>query len=191
MVSKAYLKSKERHNNGHPAQCHCYVCPSLFRNHIHGTQEQDRPHNVIENHQAQKGHENPQGDTHDLREGEKKIFIACAQHLKGGIAKPLLDLCGKITHARMRTATPHCRGAVKDSVEPATLSGTCSVLGHSWAGGARQLPFLRYDLTQPASGSALWKGQPATPGILAPPAPDIPDIPSPRAASPSNWRHFG
>lgn len=109
---KTYLKSKERHDNGHPAQCHCYVCPSLFCNHIHGAQEQDRPYNIIENYQAQKGHENPQWDTHNLRESEKNVFSPLSAQASEGIVKLLLYLVLKTLQVWMPTAL-HAGNAVR------------------------------------------------------------------------------
>lgn len=68
----AYLESKERHDYSHPAQCHGDVRPALFCDDIHGAQEQHRPHDIIEDHQAQKGHEDPQGDTNHLWGGSDR-----------------------------------------------------------------------------------------------------------------------
>lgn len=73
----AHLKSQQRNHNGHPAQCHGDMSPPLLCDHIHRAQEQDGPHDIIEDHQAQEGHEDPQGDTHHLQwRAERKCLRA-------------------------------------------------------------------------------------------------------------------
>lgn len=65
-VNDSNLKGKQGHNYGHPADCHGDVCTALLGNDIHGAQEEHRPDDVIEHHQTQEGHENPQRNAHHL-----------------------------------------------------------------------------------------------------------------------------
>ncbi len=70
------LKGKQGHHYGHPADCHADVCAPLLGNDIHGPQEEHRPDNVIEHHQTQKGHENPQWHTHHLHKTQSSDYTA-------------------------------------------------------------------------------------------------------------------
>lgn len=69
----SYLKREQWDYNCHPADCHCYVRPPLLSDHIHGAQEQNRPHNVIEHHKTQKGHQDPQWNANNLKDKLKKL----------------------------------------------------------------------------------------------------------------------
>lgn len=63
-----YLKCEQWHYNCHPADSHGDVCPPLLSDHVHGAQEQHGPHDVIEHHEAQEGHQDPQRNTNNLKE---------------------------------------------------------------------------------------------------------------------------
>lgn len=81
--NRAHLKSQKGHNYGHPADRHGYVSASLLSNNVHGSEEQHRPDNVVENHQAEKRHEDPEGDTHHLMETAISQHCPNQQHDHG------------------------------------------------------------------------------------------------------------
>lgn len=74
--TSSYLKGEQRNHNCHPADSHCDVRPPLFSNHIHWTQEQNRPNDVIEHHQAEKGHQDPQRNADNLKEKRSLLLSA-------------------------------------------------------------------------------------------------------------------
>lgn len=63
-VNQQNLKSEQGHDDRYPADGHGHMCSSLLGNHIQRTQEQEGPDNVIEDHQAEKGHEDPERHKH-------------------------------------------------------------------------------------------------------------------------------
>lgn len=67
-VANTHLKGKEGHDNGHPADRHGDVSSPLLCDDVDGAKKQDRPDNVVEDDEAQEGHEDPQWDTHHLQE---------------------------------------------------------------------------------------------------------------------------
>lgn len=66
-VANTHLKGKEGHNNGHPADRHGDVSSPLLCDDVDGAKKEDRPDNVVEDDEAQEGHEDPQRDTHHLQ----------------------------------------------------------------------------------------------------------------------------
>lgn len=81
MVLGSNLKSKQGHNNGHPADRHGDVSTPLLSNNIHGAQEEHRPDDVIEHDQTQEGHENPQRHAHHLAKHDVVLtHVNCTQH---------------------------------------------------------------------------------------------------------------
>lgn len=65
-VASAHLKGEEGHNNGHPANRHGDVSSPLLRDDVNGAKKEDRPDDVVEDDEAQKGHQDPQWDAHHL-----------------------------------------------------------------------------------------------------------------------------
>lgn len=57
--AKTYLKGKEGHNDSHPADCHGDVSSSLLCDDVNGAKKEDRPDDVVEDDEAQEGHQDP------------------------------------------------------------------------------------------------------------------------------------
>lgn len=65
--AKPHLKGEEGHNNSHPADCHGDVSSPLLCDDVNGAKKEDRPDDVVEDNEAQEGHQDPQWDTHHLQ----------------------------------------------------------------------------------------------------------------------------
>lgn len=65
--AKTHLKGKEGHDDSHPANRHGDVSSSLLCDDVNGAKKEDRPNYVVEDDEAQEGHQDPQWDTHYLQ----------------------------------------------------------------------------------------------------------------------------
>lgn len=67
-----HLEGEQRNHDGHPADRHGDVSPPLLGDDVDGAEEKDRPDDVVEDDEAQEGHEDPQWHAHHLtKDGHK------------------------------------------------------------------------------------------------------------------------
>jgi len=67
-IETTHLKGEKRHDYGHPADCHGDVSSPLLGDDVDGAEEEYRPNDVVEDNKAQEGHQDPQWNTHHLRD---------------------------------------------------------------------------------------------------------------------------
>lgn len=73
--ARTHLKGEEGHDNSHPADCHGDVSSSLLCDDVNGAKKEDRPDDVVEDNEAQEGHQDPQWDTHHLQYTGRLFFF--------------------------------------------------------------------------------------------------------------------
>ena len=57
------LEGEEWHHDGHPAHSHSDVCATLLCDDVHGAEEEHGPDDIVEHHQTEERHEDPQWHT--------------------------------------------------------------------------------------------------------------------------------